>query len=88
MAMVGGDAPALFNFAGQLRERRRRIERASTRLGAMVRDARWVGQDRDAFLNEWTQRHAPALMNVCNDLDAAANRVSRHAAAQEEASGA
>lgn len=86
MAMVGGDAPALFNFAGQLRERRRRIERASTKLGEIVRNANWVGPDRDAFLNEWAERHAPALMNVCNDLDSAAERVSRHAVAQEEAS--
>jgi len=85
--MVGGDAQALFGFAAQLRERRRNIERASSRLGELVQNANWVGQDRDRFLQEWSERHAPALMGVCRDLDDAAYRASSHAHAQEQASG-
>jgi hypothetical protein len=86
MAMVGGDAPALFSFANQLRERRRRIEAASARLGAVLEQANWVGPDRDAFVQAWRSQHAPALRAVCDDLDDAAARVTRHARAQENAS--
>lgn len=86
MAMIGGDAAALLNFAMQLRERRRNIERAANRLGGLVREAEWVGPDRERFLSEWNERHAPALMGVCADLDGAAQQVTGHAQAQEEAS--
>jgi hypothetical protein len=86
MAMIGGDASALFNFAMQLRERRRNIERAANRLGGLVRAAEWVGPDRERFLSEWNERHAPALMGVCADLDGGAQQVTGFARAQEEAS--
>ncbi len=86
MPMIGGDAPALFHFAQQLSERRRKIQRAATRLGQLVQAAEWVGPDRDRFLQEWNSEHVPQIQSICNDLDDAASRVTRHAQAQEETS--
>ena len=86
MAMTGGDAQALFGFAAELRNRRRNIEKSATRLGALVQNAHWVGPDRDRFVSEWSERHAPALMGVCGDLDTAAQNVTSHAQAQENVS--
>jgi hypothetical protein len=86
VATVGGDAPALFGFANQLRRRRQSIEATAARLGALAEQANWVGPDREAFVSEWRSRHAPALQSVCGDLDAAADRISRAAAAQRDAS--
>jgi hypothetical protein len=86
MVMIGGDASALFGFAAQLRERRRNIARASSRLGAMLQEANWVGPDRDRFVNDWNERHAPSLMGICADLDSAAGQVTSHARVQEDVS--
>ena len=86
MSVVGGDAPALFGFANQLRRRRQAIEATASRLGALAEQANWVGPDREAFISEWRSRHAPALQSVCGNLDVAADRISRAAAAQREAS--
>lgn len=86
MALIGGDAPALFNFAAQLRERRRNIERAAHRLGLLVQEADWVGPDRERFVAQWQERHAPNLENVCQNLDTAATRASNAASAQQAAS--
>lgn len=87
MGLVGGDAPALFNFANQMRARRRAIEEAATKLGALVEAANWVGPDRERFVNEWRSQHAPAIQNICTDLGHKADQVSRHAQRQAEASG-
>ncbi|MFT3852173.1 MAG: hypothetical protein QM733_05470 [Ilumatobacteraceae bacterium] len=86
MSLVGGDAPALFSFANQLRARRQRIAAAAARLGAVLEQAHWVGPDRDRFVSSWQSQHAPALRAVCDDLDSAAGKVTRHAQAQENAS--
>lgn len=86
MVMIGGDAPALFGFASQLLERRRRIAQAASELATLVENANWVGRDRDGFVQAWSQEHAPRLLSVCADLDDAAQRVTNHARAQEETS--
>lgn len=87
MALVGGDAPALFSFANQMRARRNAIAAATNALRAHVESAAWVGPDREAFLSEWTHTHAPRLNAICADLDAAANKVTAHAHRQAETSG-
>ncbi len=86
MAVVGGDVPALFNFASQLISRRNGIEAAATRLGALVEQANWVGPDRERFVGEWNSQHRPGLLNVCNDLANASTRIKNAAIAQEQAS--
>jgi hypothetical protein len=87
MALIGGDAPALFGFANQLRARRRAIETTANRLGALAEQANWVGPDREAFIATWRDQHAPALHAICSDLDSAASKISAHASRQQEASG-
>lgn len=86
MGLVGGDAPALFNFAHQLRARRQAIQDTAVRLGALVENANWVGPDRERFLAEWRGNHAPQIQQICTDLDGKADQVTRHAQAQAEAS--
>ena len=86
MALVGGDAPALFRFANELRQRRASIEATTQRLGALVEQATWVGADRDRFMSEWHGRHAPALLGVVRELGDAANQIAHHATQQEQAS--
>ncbi len=86
MAIVGGDAPALFHFASELRKRRSSIEATTRRLGALVEQANWSGPDREAFVREWHGQHAPSLMTVCQELGDAATKVAHHASDQEQAS--
>jgi len=86
MALVGGDAPALFGFANELRRRRANIEATTRKLGSLVAQANWVGPDREKFLSEWNGRHAAALMTVVQELGEAASQVSYHAQQQERAS--
>ena len=64
MTVVGGDVPAMFGFANELRKRRAAIREATNKLGALVEQANWVGPDREAFISEWHGRHAPSLMSV------------------------
>lgn len=86
MSVIGGDAPALFAFAAQVRERRANIAKATQKLSSLVSSADWKGPDRDKFIEEWTSQHAPALMDVCTGLDSAADRVVAAAQRQEQAS--
>jgi len=86
MALVGGDAPALFGFANELRRRRANIESTTRELGVLVERASWVGPDRERFLREWNGRYAPSLFGVVQELAEAATRVSFHAQQQEQAS--
>lgn len=86
MATVGGDVPAMFAFASELRRRRSAIEATTRRLGQLVEQANWVGPDRDKFIQEWQGNHAPSLMSIMEDIDEAANRIVRHAQQQEQAS--
>ena len=85
MALVGGDAPALFGFANELRRRRSSIEQTTRRLGALVASANWRGPDRERFLQEWNGTHVPALVAIGQDLGEAASRVAYHAQMQEQA---
>ncbi|HWL44882.1 MAG TPA: hypothetical protein VNQ73_18205 [Ilumatobacter sp.] len=86
MALVGGDAPALFSFANQLRKRRQAIQDTAVKLGAFVEAANWVGPDRDRFVREWRGNHAPQIQQICNDLDGKADQIARHAQKQAETS--
>lgn len=86
MGYVGGDAMAMFQFAGELERRRRAIEDATRHLGELVEKSNWVGPDRDAFVSEWQGRHAPSLRAVVHELGESASAVVRHAKNQEEAS--
>lgn len=86
MAMYGGDAPALFGFANELRRRRSRIETATRQLGQLVEQANWVGPDREHFIREWQGRHAPSLMSIVEDLGEQAAKIAYHAQQQEQAS--
>jgi len=88
LALVGGDAPALFGFANELRRRRSNIESTARRLGSLVAAAEWRGPDRERFVREWNGTHGPALMAVGQDLGEAASRVAYHAQRQEQAGGA
>jgi uncharacterized protein YukE len=86
MATVGGDVPAMFAFANELRRRRAAIEATTRRLGQLVEQANWVGPDRDSFVREWQGNHAPSLMSIMEDIADAANRIARQAQQQEQAS--
>lgn len=86
MALVGGDAPALFNFANQLRRRRQAIQDTVVKLGVLVESVNWVGPDRDRFVQEWRSQHAPQMQQICTDLDGKADEIARHARRQAEAS--
>jgi uncharacterized protein YukE len=86
MVMTGGDAPALFAFANELRRRRSNIQNTVNRLGQVVAEANWVGPDRDAFVSQWQGNHLPTLHAVLDELQQAAGSAAKHAAAQQEAS--
>ena len=85
MALVGGDAPALFGFANELRRRRSSIESTTRELGVLVERAHWVGPDRERFLREWNGRYAPSLFGVVQELGEAASRITHHAQQQDQA---
>ena len=85
MGIVGGDAPALFGFANEVRARRAAIESACQQLGSLVESANWVGPDRDAFVHEWNSRYRTSLLSVLGDLETVASQVVTHARAQDEA---
>lgn len=86
MATVGGDVPAMFAFANELRRRRNNIEATTRRLAQLVEQANWVGPDRDKFVREWHGNHGPSLMGIMEDIADAANRIVNHAQQQEQAS--
>lgn len=86
MAIVGGDAPALIEFAREMERRAASIADATNRLGRLVEDAAWVGPDRDAFVTEWRGQHAASLMALVHELGESAVRIVRHAEDQEAAS--
>lgn len=86
MRILGADIPALFSFGDQLRERRRNIEQATQRLQALILEANWVGPDRDQFVAEWNEVHAPSLRSVCENIGNAAKRVVDAAIKQQNAS--
>lgn len=86
MATVGGDVPAMFAFANELRRRRNNIETTTRRLAQLVEQANWVGPDRDKFVREWQGNHGPSLMAIMEDIADAANRIVNHAQQQEQAS--
>lgn len=86
MPTIGGDVPAMFGFANELRRRRTNIEATTRRLAQLVEQANWVGPDREKFVRDWHGIHAPSLMSVIEDIADAANRIAFHAHQQEQAS--
>ena len=86
MTMWGMDISEVENLVHTMNSKAQEIEQIISQLTSQLDSARWVGPDRDNFVNEWQSSHVPALRNVVNGLHDAAQRAQGNVTAQREAS--
>lgn len=86
MGAVGANVGELRNFAVSLQRRAEFIEGLIGRLGPVMEELPWVGQDRDRFIEEWQQVHQKNFIRLVLDLRSASTSCAQHADEQERVS--
>lgn len=85
MAIEGLDVQEVQNLSRQMNDAAQQIEGLSSRLTSMLSGTQWIGNDANAFRNDWTG-HQAALRQVVSSLQAASQAAARNAEQQVAAS--
>jgi uncharacterized protein YukE len=83
--MIGMNVDDVRGLAGQLTSSAQQIQDIVNQLTAKVHSTNWVGNDYQAFLNEWQSTYVPSLNSVAHSLEDAANKAYQEVAQQEAA---
>lgn len=86
MAFVGMIVDEVQHLEAQMRQRADEIRQLVGALTGQLESTHWVGPDREQFHGDWTGMHVPALHNVIQGLEDAANRARANAQQQLDAS--
>ena len=86
MAVWGLDVQQVRQLSTQMNHQADAIQQTLTQLSGALNGTQWTGPDSEAFRNEWTSQHTPALRNVINALQDASNKARMNADAQESTS--
>jgi uncharacterized protein YukE len=86
MAFVGMVIEEVEQLAAQMDQHASDIMNIVARLTSTLEGAHWVGTDREGFVSQWQGSHVPALNNVANGLNDAANKARQNAQQQQQAS--
>jgi len=85
--MLGMDIAQVRALSPEIRGRAGEVVGVVDRLSGALEAVDWAGDDRDRFLREWLDVHAPALRALASSMQAAARDAANSATAQEHAAG-
>lgn len=83
---VGMNVEEVRALAQQMTSAANEVDSIAKNLTSKLQGTTWVGNDYTQFENTWNSSHVPALNNVVQALQQAAQHATRNAADQETVS--
>lgn len=83
---TGMDIGQVRTLANQMRQKADEIESIMAQLTSQLKQAQWVGPDRQKFESDWDGQYCTSLRNVAQGLKDAASIADQNAQQQEQAS--
>lgn len=88
MTFYGMDPEQVRTQAGRVGDASRQLDELQQRLDAITRGVSWVGEDREAFLQQWSGGPSARMREATADLTARSQLLQEEADQQDRASGA
>lgn len=86
MSLKGMDTDAVRQLAVHMNHAKDQILQLQQQLTHQLQSVQWVGPDREQFVSDWQGQHIPALQNVIQAIEAAAQRATQNATEQDQVS--
>jgi uncharacterized protein YukE len=86
MSLKGMDTDAVRQLAAHMNNAKDQILHLQQQLTHQLQAVNWIGPDREQFVSDWQGQHIPALQNVIQAIEQAAQRATQNASEQDQVS--